>query len=817
MNAFLLFMFYAVAIFTLLLAGIFYFLILRHRRFRDVSQALDLVLFKILLPQDLPHFHEGDKRDPKEVFFAMEQLYSGLLSLKKSGFFTFFSGRPIAAFEIALPSVGEDVMLYAAVPNYFASNFIKQIHSLFPSSVVEPSADYNIFNGAGASKGSYLTLEKNSLLPIKTYERLGRDPFSVIAGAFSKLKTEGEGAAIQFLLKPSEKPLNAIGKGVVKEIRRGKTLLEALSLKNKKGFLSDIGDALGVFAFGPSKNVKESSDASHVPDEELARLVESKTAKPGFDVNIRIFASSSSEADAERILRELEGAFLQFTEAQGNSFKPHEFKGKEFDRGVYRFSFRLFNNSNKFYLNTEELASIFHFPYGGLPESKLLFLKSREAPAPSGLPKEGLLLGKNVFRGDETPIYMTKDDRRRHLYIIGQTGTGKTFFMKNMIRQDIEKGEGVCFIDLHGDTVKEILGYIPKERIEDVIYFDPSDTERPIGINFLEYDTRFPEQKTFLVNELFSIFQKLYSNVPEALGPMFQQYFRNATLLVMEDPPSGNTLLEIERVLVDKEFRDLKLSRISNITVTMFWKQIAEKAGGEASLQNIIPYITSKLDTFLANEIMWPIIAQEKSAFSIRDAMDEGKILLINLSKGRLGELNSALLGLILVGKILMASFSRVEMEESKRRDFYLYIDEFQNVTTESISTILSEARKYRLSLTIANQYIGQLEEKIKKAVFGNVGAMVAFRIGSDDGEFMEKQFQPIFTAQDLLNIDNRNAYIKFLIEGKTARPFNIQSYPVSAGSDAVAEAVRNLSRLKYGRPKDEIEEEIRRRQEKFS
>ena len=815
MDSFFLLVFYSVTILTLLLAGTFYFFMLRHRRFRDISQALDLALFKILLPQDLPHFQEGDKRDPKETFFAMEQLYSGLLLLKKGGFFTFFSGRPVIAFEIALPSVGEDAVLYAAVPNYFSSIFEKQIHSLFPSSVVERSEDYNIFNAAGASKGLRLALEKHALLPIKTYERLGRDPFSVIAGAFSKLKTESDGAAVQILLRPSAKPLNATGKEVVKEIRKGKKLSEALS--SRKGFWSGMAEAAGVFALGSSKSAKELQKPQQPPDEELARLVESKAAKPGFDVNIRIFASAENEADAERILRELEGTFVQFTEAQGNSFKSTELKGKELDRGVYQFSFRLFNASSKFYLNTEELASIFHFPYGGLPESKLLFLKSREAPAPSGLPKEGLLLGKNVFRGDETPIYITKDDRRRHLYIIGQTGTGKTFFMKNMIRQDIEKGEGVCFIDPHGDTIKEILGYIPKERIEDVIYFDPSDVERPIGINFLEYDTRFPEQKTFLVNELFSIFQKLYGDVPEALGPMFQQYFRNATLLVMEDPPSGNTLLEIERVLVDQEFRDLKLSRTSNIVVTTFWKQIAEKAGGEASLQNIVPYITSKFDTFLANEIMWPIVAQEKSSFNIRDAMDEGKILLINLSKGRLGELNSALLGLILVGRILMASFSRVEMEEAKRRDFYLYIDEFQNVTTDSISTILSEARKYRLSLTIANQYIGQLEEKIKKAVFGNVGTMVTFRIGSDDGEFMEKQFQPVFTAQDLLNIDNRNAYIKFLIEGKTTRPFNIRSYDVPEGNKTVAAAVRDLSRLKYGRPREEVEKEIRRRQEKFS
>jgi len=427
------------------------------------------------------------------------------------------------------------------------------------------------------------------------------------------------------------------------------------------------------------------------------------------------------------------------------------------------------------------------------------------------LPKEGILIGKSAFRGEEREVRIKKDDRRRHFYTIGQTGTGKSVLLQNMIAQDIRNGEGVAVIDPHGELIEKILELIPRERAEDVIYFDPGDTAYPMGLNMLEYDPRFPEHKTLIVNELLDIFNKLF-NMATAGGPMFEQYFRNAALLVMEDPESGNTLLEIEKILADKSFRDYKLSKSKNIVVDMFWRQIAEKAGGEASLQNMVPYVVSKFDTFLANDIMRPIIAQEKSSFNVREVMDNKKILLLNLSKGRLGELNSSLLGLIMVGKILMAALSRVNMPEAERQDFYLYIDEFQNVTTKSIATILSEARKYKLDLILTHQFIGQLEEDIQKAVFGNVGSICSFRIGSDDGEYMEKQFAPTFTAPDLLNIDNRNAYLKLLVDGQTSKPFNIKTIAPEKGNPEMAEYIKQLSRSKFARPRDEVEEEIRRR-----
>ncbi len=388
--------------------------------------------------------------------------------------------------------------------------------------------------------------------------------------------------------------------------------------------------------------------------------------------------------------------------------------------------------------------------------------------------------------------------------------------LKNMIRQDILNGEGVCMIDPHGSDIQDVLSYVPKERYDDVIYFDPGHTERPMGLNMLEYDPRFPEQKTFVVNELFSIFQKLYAKgSPESMGPMFEQYFRNSTMLVVEDPETGCTLLDVSRVMADKKFRELKLSRCKNPVVVQFWREVAEKAGGEASLANIVPYITSKFDVFLANEIMRPIIAQEKSSFNFREVMDNKKILLVNLAKGRLGDINSNLVGLIVVGKILMAALSRVDSFGQDLAPFYLYIDEFQNVTTDSISTILSEARKYKLSLTVAHQFISQLDEKIKNSVFGNVGSMAVFRISPDDSEYLEKQFAPVFSAKDLMNIENLNAYLKILSKGTPVKPFSVKIFFPPRADKLLLDKIKELSYLKFGRDRATVEEEIMKKYRK--
>jgi hypothetical protein len=438
-------------------------------------------------------------------------------------------------------------------------------------------------------------------------------------------------------------------------------------------------------------------------------------------------------------------------------------------------------------------------------------VRAKTALAPLNLPEEGLVIGKNVFRGEERLVRILLDDKRRHLYIVGQTGTGKTALLQEMARQDIESGDGLCVVDPHGDLAETMLGLIPAERTKDVVYFNPTDIERPVGLNMLEFDQAHPEQKTFIINEMIEIMDKLY-DLRQVGGPMFEQYLRNAMLLVMGDPVLKPTIMEIPKVLADAAFRKKLLSRCTNPSVVSFWTKEAERAGGEFALANMVPYITSKLNPFIANDIVRPIVGQVTTHFRLRDIMDNRKILIVNLAKGVLGETNSYLLGMIMVGKIMAAALSRADRPESERTDFTLYIDEFQNVTTKTIASILAEARKYRLSMIMAHQFIAQLKEEIRDAVFGNVGTIIAFRVGPLDAELLEKQFLPTFTKQDLVNLDNFNAYIKLLIRGQVSPPFNIQTFPPRASNREIAAAVKELSRLAYGRPRQDVEAEIARR-----
>ncbi|MDA1334761.1 MAG: type IV secretion system DNA-binding domain-containing protein [bacterium] len=798
----LLTVFFGVAGLTIGATILFYVLVVMPKRKFELSGALDTVLYRVLLPKN-EHTESGEakQKEPKEIMAAMEQFYSSLEPLRTTPWHDMRFGASTITFEVALPHVGEEVVFYASMPRRFSSYFANQLNSFMPSAKVEETNDYNIFHPTGTTGGSILKLKKNNLLSLKTYNELSKDPLEAITGAFAKLKHTGDGASIQFVMRPARSARNVEGKRVGQDLRRGKSLKEALGGTKQE---------LKQLAKSPKK-ASDNPEPNKPFDENLVHQIEGKASYNPFDVNIRILVSAETPEETGTILQGLESAFSQFDNPEGNQFGFIRVGGKALEELVYNFSFRLFKNSNSLYTSAQELATLFHFPYSGFAQTNVQYLKSREAPAPVELAGQGLKIGESTFRGTQKNVYITEDDRRRHMYVIGQTGTGKSTLLKEMARQDIQAGRGVCFIDPHGQDVEDLLATVPKERFDDVIYFNPADVERPMGLNFLEYDMRYPEQKTTIVNELLDIFNKLY-NMSVAGGPMFEQYFRNATMLVMQDPQSGNTLLEVQRVLVDEEFRKYKLSRSSNVVVNTFWEKIATKAGGEASLQNMVPYITSKFDTFLSNDIMRPIIAQEHSTIRFREVMDQGKILLINLSKGRLGELNAALLGHIIVGKILIGALSRADIAEAARRDFYCYIDEFQNVTTKSISTILSEARKYRLNLVIAHQFLGQLDDDIRKAVFGNVGTMIAFRVGSEDGEFMEKQFEPVFHAQDLMNINNRNAYVKLLINGQTSKAFNIIIPKPEDGNKAQREEIIEGSRKKYGSNRAEVEADITKR-----
>lgn len=767
-------------------------------------KSLNMTLFEITLP---PPSTEADKsKGFKEFIRAMEQFYAGMNSIsedpknKKENYFTL---------EIALNAGSDEVIIYAAIPNKYITLFEKQVLAFYHDAKVRDFPDdYNVFYEKGASVGAYASFSERGVLPIKVYDDIEHDPMNIILNVFSKLNTKTEGAAIQFVIAPAGNKFINEFHMILDDVKNG------LSVKNANDNFYKFGRAFlkasKELISGKKEEEKkdeQSMKGRRAVDQNAVEKISNKIKSSIMKANIRIIASAETKERADGILKEIESSFNQFSEAASNSIFFEELNGSSLKKFFHDFSYRAFDNDKILPMNLKELSSVFHFPVGISGQGQLKEAKAGIAPAPLEMGHDGILLGINDYRGRQTKIRMAREDRVRHMYVIGQTGTGKTNIMLNMITQDIKNGDGCCYIDPHGTDIQTILSRIPRERIDDVIYFDPAYTARPMGLNMLEFDQRYPEQKTFVVNELMSIFNKLF-DMKTSGGPMFEQYFKNSAFLIMEDPESGCTLLEISRVLADKEFRDMKLSKCKNPIIKQFWIA-AEQTTGEQSLANFVPYITSKFDNFISNDIMRPVVLQEKSVFNFREIMDNKKILLVNLSKGRLGEMNANLIGLVLVGKIQMAALSRVDMFGKQMNDFYLYIDEFQNVTTDSISSILSEARKYRLSLNIAHQYISQLEEGIKNAVFGNVGSMAVFRVSSEDADFLQKRFEPTFKATDIMKLDNYNAYVNMLIKGQPSKPFNMHTLAPEKGNPEIVESLKELSYLKYGRDRAEIESEI--------
>jgi len=776
-----------------------------------VVKALRHTLYEVALPE--AKNKDEQRKGLKGLISSMEKFYSGMLSVGGAG--SSSDGENHFSIELVVANDSQEFIFYVSVPDSKNELFEKQFLSIFPDAkIAVKKDDYNVFNESGVSMGSVAQQSRQEIFPIKTYEQFDYDPLNVLLNALSNLANEREGAAIQVIFNPVGNYYTKLYKEALDEIQKGESVKKSTDIRHTLwGNFTKTTKELAKDTFKEltkgDKPDKE-KDKPKVVDSIAVEQITEKISSPVIEVNIRLVASAANRDRAEDILSNMESSFNQFENSLGNSIKFDRREKLALAELLHEFNYRLFTKADYMAVSLHELTTMMHFPTDSIVGAhQLKQSKAGSAPAPLGLAQKGLYLGKNKYRTTETPIFVTPEDRLRHFYVIGQTGTGKSTLLRNMIIQDIQNGEGVCFIDPHGSDVQDILAHIPKERYDDVIYFDPSHTERPMALNMLEYNRDYPEQKTFVVNELFSIFQKLYGGVPESMGPMFEQYFRNATMLVIEDPDSGCTLLDVSRVMAVKSFRDMKLSKCKNPIVVQFWKDIAEKAGGEGSLQNMVPYITSKFDVFLANDIMRPIIAQEQSSFNFREIMDSKKILLVNLAKGRLGDINSSLIGLILIGKILMAALSRVDSFGKDVPPFYLYVDEFQNVTTPSIATILSEARKYKLSLTVAHQFIAQLDDKIKDAVFGNVGNMGVFRVGSEDAEFLQKQFDPVFSASDIMNVDNMNCYVKMLSGGKPVRPFNIEFTWPPKGNEKIADNLKELSYLKYGQDRDYVEANI--------
>jgi hypothetical protein len=806
------------------------FVALRILRRLVVNNALiHHVVYLIKLPKDRPEDQakEFTVQQMREEIAKAEGIFTAIGGFKaQHGLKRWFFGRTDHySFEIV--AYNKLISFYIAVPRQHADYIQEQIQANYPEAVIEEVLDYNMFNSAGNIAAATIKTKLSYVLPIKTYLKEDTDPLNSLINVMSKIGPD-EGLAIQYIVRSAAHDWHKTSRRVVKKANENYSLDEGLSSNGfSKGLLKFMGEA-GDSIKGPKNQPEQQKGFKRLSpkEEEAVKGIEEKNSKAGLEVNIRLISSAPTKEQANANLWHLGGSFSRYNYYEyGNSFnqvtqRRYKKMIKEFfyhKKNVQDFIYRRFYQRVSSLLNTEEMASLYHFPLKNAETPNILWLTARQSAAPVNLPTEGLLLGTNVYRGVTKEVYMKSADRLRHTYIIGKSGTGKSVLLANMAIQDVIEGRGVCMIDPHGDLIQDVLEHTPPERADDVVIFSPADIERPMSINLLEYDPRYPEQKTFVINEMIGIFDKLY-DLKSTGGPIFEQYMRNAMLLVMSDPASGSTLMEIPKVLSDPTFRNLKLSRCADPTVVDFWRKEAEKAGGDAALANVVPYITSKLTSFISNDMMRPIIGQQTSSFNLRDIMDEGKILLINLPKGIVGEMNAYLLGMIIVGKILMAALSRADANAKDRKDFYLYIDEFQNFTTDSVTQILSEARKYGLGLIIAHQYIGQLSKHndttIKDAVFGNVGTMINFKIGSEDAEFLKKEFAPVFNEYDLINIEKYTAYVKLLIDNTTSRPFSMKTpWPLYGEKrEDMPGKLKNLSRLKYGQDRAKVEAEILQR-----
>ncbi len=727
------------------------------------SYALDFVTLLVRVPHD-----NETKVD------AAEQMFAGLHSIKNDGWFSWLKPEDTFAFEIV--ALKEEIAFYISCPRKIRDLVEKQVHGAYPSADIKEHDEINIFSEKGKVAFASLTLDRATYFPIKTYKDLPTDGLSLLTSALSKMG-EGEGAIIQLLLQP-----------------------EGHGWQNKgKGYMQS-----------EKKREADPEKATYKHDPKEMESIATKTEKPGFKVSVRVVVSSKEDYLADSHLNNIVGAFAQFTSAY-NSFKRNTifFKHLFMIDFIYRYM-PIWSRGTSIF-NIEELATIFHLPNKTVETHHIKWLNAKNAPAPNLIPSSGLRIGVSEYRGEKREVFMSLNDRRRHMYIVGKTGTGKSEFLKEMILQDIEAGHGVCAIDPHGEFIEDILQLMPPERAEDVIYFNPSDLERPMGLNMMEADTE--EQQHFVVSSIIGLMYKLYDpHRTGIIGPRFEHAIRNAMLSIMSR--KGSTFLELVRVLTDAKYVEEILPYVKDPVVRRYWTdQIAQTSDFHKS--EVLDYIVSKFGRFVTNKTMRNIIGQTESAFNFRKAMDEKKIILCNLSKGILGEEDAKFLGLILVPKVLTAAMSRQDIPMEQRNDFFLYVDEFQNYATEDFAVILSEARKYRLNLIVANQFVGQIDEEVKNAVFGNVGTMVAFRIGVPDANFLQHEFAPTFNETDLANIEKYHVYIKTIVNNEPVPPFSMS---LEKDMDAVkarmnpklAEMIRQLSRLKYGKDREVIEADMK-------
>ncbi len=778
------------------------------REQKNIERGLKMVPLLIQLPPSSDDTDGGgrDARDVVDENISKAQiLYNIINSTVQKGLKSQFYGQRHFSFEI----VGYNgfVKFYASVPVSLVDVVQQAIVSAYPSARLEEVAEHNIFSPVGkitGTTGGELTLKENYAYPIATYQDLKRDAMQSLLNALSTLDKE-DGVGIQILMRPANSGWRKNATSYASKKRKGKDGKGGLALGQ---WTKDLAMA----AVKPPEDKGSGGSQDKPPlsslDQAIVDSIDEKTRHPGFETLIRVVVSSNISQRSQAILSNVVASFALYDAPGRNGFKFTP--ARDMEKFSTAYIMRLFpQEMNQSILNSVELATLFHFPdQKNIPTSQLERQASKQVDGPRNMPEDGLLLGYNVFRGVKKPVRLALEDRQRHMYVVGQTGTGKSTFLENLALQDMLNGDGFAYVDPHGDTAEKLMSLVPRERVEDVVYFCPSDMDYPLGLNMFEFHT--PEQKDFLIQESLNMLYKLYDPQKQGIiGPRFERIFTNCALLLMADP-AGGTFVDVPKLLIDPEFMKAKLKYVNDQNVLDFWTKEWPNSQRSNEAGEVISWVVSKFGAFLSNEMMRNIIGQTKSSFNLRDIMDNKKILIVNLSKGKTGDLNSKLLGMIFVMKFQAAAMSRANIPESERVQFCLYVDEFQNFSTDSFATIMSEARKYRLNLIVANQFTTQLSEEIRDAVVGNVGTIIAFRIGQNDVELLSRYFQPLFSGDDLLRIPNFNAIVRTLISGVPTQSFSMSALiPLGTPNENILQALKQLSAAKFGRPKKTVEAEI--------
>lgn len=787
------------------------YVLVRMQQQHQVRLAQDLRFLQIKMPRtDSDQDKQADAiQSMKQNIEVMNQVLKNMWSIGRRGWRYTLFGQQYISCEMYIEQ--EVIKFFLAVPQDYVETFEKLISSFYPGAVIDPIMQPSLLDAGKYAAGWYFTLLKDTALPIKTYETFEVDPMDSILSSFARVELE-EKLALQILLSPLDETWQ----------QRLKRMVEDHKQWRKRGFWPWVWRMISSVISQGSRDDQESPKHSFT-SQQLQDL-EQKIENESFLVTMRGVAISPHAHRPEKMMYDLERSMRQYNYVGMNGFSYTWQKWvvrflQDFTQRLFMSSWlklhQLWGYALPMILNIKEMSSIFHFPHVRFNKNPRIKRQNfKVVPAPDSLPTEGVMLGYNVFGWVKKEIYMSDKDRFRHFYCIGQTGTGKSTTLLAMVRQDMDQGKWFTLIDPHGDLCEQILQYFPKERIDDLIYRDAGNMELPFGFNFLTAETE--REMDLVTNDAVDMFIKLYG--PEIFGPRIQDYFRNGVLTLMEQP-DGGTLVEIMRLFTDAAYQKIKIDNVKNPVVRSWWEKTFH-AMGDREKGEMIPYFQAKFGPLTTTPILRNIIGQTESSFDIADVMNTGKILLMNLSKGKMGDLNANMLGMMIVSQLRLAAFRRADMPEDQRIPHYLYIDEFQNFVTPAIESILSEARKYKLSLNIAHQYVKQLEQgqwyahtDLTGPIFGNIGNFMYMRVGNEDAEFLGSSLEPHFSKTDLINIDKFKWVLRLVVDSQPTKPFTLAVWnpfadPIKNSPEKV-DIIKQISALKYGRKKELVDKEI--------